>query len=270
MQLEKEDRRTSHSHALLSDAPPAHARAKKTVWKKEEYTMKKFLFAILLSVGSLLTTDTGVKWTTYPPLKQVSNLAPVLADIESHLPYRHPYRNPGDKVNWVHEGSHGIASDLRIKYHEPGFYELQDRAVLMKEPSCSLREVARLVPKSLRGRGYSLYLVRAQSDWNQQPTYVFDEWTAFTNGTQSRNEYGMKDRTDTVESMVEFIPYALCVLQASGNKDPQIRAFIKWEIERALKLYKESGVTVKTLDILRDSADAEYLRVFVRTCYGED
>lgn len=235
--------------------------------------MKRISFLLCVLVGCVLATpgiSAAPTWTNYPAIRSVGNLGPVLTDIESHLRAGHPYRNDDDKVNWVHEGTHGLASYLRNQYHRSGFYCLQNRAILMLEPSTTLDKVASAVPTSLRGRGYNLYLIHAQRDWQNQPTYVFDEWSAFTNGSEARNKRRTPNRTDTLQSMVEFIPYAICVLKASQTTDPQIREFVRWQIERALTIYNESGIRVETLNRFRKAPDAEHLRQFTRSCFGAD
>jgi hypothetical protein len=192
----------------------------------------------------------------------------VVSDIEGHLNPGHPYRS-SDRVGWVHEGTHGVNSQLRNTYKKPGFYVLEDRAVLLDEPNITLTDVANAVPKSLRGRGYALYLVRMAGSWNRQPTYVFDEWTAYTNGTEARYRRGIQERSDTIESMMDFSVYAICVPMVARSIDPQMRAFLMWHFERALSLYYASGDRpAESLTRLRTEADAESLRQFARHYFG--
>jgi len=199
--------------------------------------------------------------TNYPPLRNVGNLGPVVTDIESHLPAGHPYRD-NDRITWTHEGSHGIAGQLRNKCRQSGFYLLGNRAVLMHEPATTLSAVAAAVPLSLRGQVYRLYLVEGQRYWQNQPTYVFDEWVAYANGSEARQQLGIRDRAETVEYTLEFIPYSLCVAKASRSQDPQMKAFIRWHIERCL--------TFGNVNRLRTASDAEALRQFTRTYLGAE
>lgn len=205
-------------------------------------------------------------WTAWPPLRDAGNLGPVVTDIESHLPAGNPYR-ARDRVNWVHEGTQGIAGRLRDRFHRPGFYVLDNRAVLMHEAG-TLAAVAAAVPPSLRGPGYQLYLVSQQGYFGKQPTYVFDEWVAYTNGSAARLALKISDRTETVASMIEFVPYALCVPYATRSRDPQMQRFIAWQVERVLALHAESQIPCSTLDTLRTAADADRLRQFARRYFG--
>ena len=87
-------------------------------------------------------------------------LGKVLADIESKMPVGHQYKN-SDKITWGHETTHGINSRVRNFYHTAGnirnaFYCLDGKALLLSEPKgLFLHDVARKIPKSLRGKIYS-------------------------------------------------------------------------------------------------------------------
>ena len=207
-------------------------------------------------------------WTTFTPVRAVRDLGPVLTDVESHLPQGHPYANPGDIVNWVHEGSHGIASELRQVYGYAAFYVLNDRAVRITEPAITLSQVAREVPASLRGFNYRLYFVQQLADWNEHPTYPFDEWTAYTNGAEARLRRNIPDRDDTVRFCMEFMPYSICVAKAAHDAglpdDPQMKAFIQWQAARCIRL----GAEIKLTPPNMMSADAESLRDFCHLYFG--
>ncbi len=207
-------------------------------------------------------------FTNYLPIRNVGNLNGIIADIESHLPVGHPYRD-SDKITWVHEGTHGINSRLRNEFGRPGFYVLNNKAVLLKgEPRTTLTRVARLVPVSLRGDVYYLYLVEQRRWWDNQPSYIFDEWTAYINGTYARHWLHIQSRTETVNYMLEFVVYSTCVPWSAKSDDPQLRNFIMWQIKRSMKLYRAAGIKSTYLDRLRKSADATELRVYMRDYFG--
>ncbi len=209
-------------------------------------------------------------FTNYPSIRNVGNLNGVVADIESHLPVGHPYRD-SDLITWVHEGTHGINSQLRNKFRRPSFYVLGNRAILLKEePRTTLTRVSRLVPVSLRGDVYNLYLLKSRRYWENQPSYLFDEWVAYSNGTEARL-FGadvIYGREETVRYMIEFCVYSTCVAQSSKTTDPQVRAFIMWQIERSIILLRKSRIKSTYLDRLRRAADATELRVYMRDYFG--
>jgi len=201
-------------------------------------------------------------WTPALPIRTVPWLPDVVADVESHLPVGHPYKD-NDLITYVHESTHGINSLLRNLYRCPAFYCLNNKCVLMKEPDTTLSSVADAVPRSLRGIVYHLYLIQAQRWWNDQPTYILSEFSAYANGADARSQLGLKTHGET-QFAVEFIVYSSCLPLASKSTDPQMREFLRWQIERVLKLSGPSAY----LDKLRTTSDANDLRVFMKKYYG--
>jgi len=75
-------------------------------------------------------------------------------------------------------------------------------------------------------------------------------------------------RSETVKYMMEFIVYSSCVPWAAKSSDPQVKFLLKWQIERAIKLCRDSGVKADSLILLRTTPDAEKLRQYMRDYYG--
>ena len=197
------------------------------------------------------------KWVGYPAIRHVDHLGVVLSDIESHMPANHIYRD-SDKITWAHETTHGLASNIRQKFSKAGyvdikeellvfhsadringFYVLKDRAIVLHEPSGTLSQVAAAVPQGLRGDVYGLYLQRQASSWNNEPLYAFDEWCAYTNGSETRLDLKISGRAETVQYMMEFCLYAICLNKAL-NPDQEVKAFTKWNLERCMGVMKNN------------------------------
>lgn len=234
-------------------------------------------------------------WTNYPPLRTVndSSLGKVLADIDSHMPAGHIYRD-NDKITWGHETTHGINSQLRNKFQQGGvgwngqqwlvteqvringFYVLNNKAVIINEPKGTIREAAALVPQSLRGQTYKLYMVQQAGQWNDTPTYVFDEWVAYTNGSAVRLDLKITSRAETVLYMLEFNNYAIATAMACKTDDVQFKRFLMWHLERTMELYRQNlsvgDVSQATawIEKTRSSPDAEALRAFARQYFGAE
>ncbi len=173
--------------------------------------------------------------TVVTPLREVTAYAPILNDVYSQLSAGHDY-TCDDDITTVHEATHGINARLRGLYGKPSFYILNNQAITLDEPDGTLTMVAEQIPKNLRGNNYKLYLVDARRYWDGQPTYVFDEFVAYTNGAQARLDLGREDRIGVVKRMAEFLTYSICVPWAIESNDPRIRAFLRYQIDRALSL----------------------------------
>lgn len=235
------------------------------------------------------------EWTDFQPLRAAdTSLGKVLSDIESHMPAGHIYKD-SDKITWGHETSHGIASQLRQKHQRGfcsnwdgkkwwiveqqrinGFYVLNNRAVIIDEPNSTVSKAAALVPRSLRGGVYNLYMVQQAQSWNDTPLYVFDEWVAYGNGAAVRADLKIQSRQETVEFMLEFNNYAICLAMSCKSEDKQFKHFLMWNLERSMKLYEENrsiGDTSRStafLEKTKNSQDAEEMRQFARSYFGAE
>jgi hypothetical protein len=196
------------------------------------------------------------------PIRNAGDV-PIVSDVQSHLAAGNEYLE-ADQVGCVHESTHGVNGVLRNQYHQPAFYVLHNRAVLLKEPNTTLAVVAGQIPVSLRGMDYESHLIEMQRYWNDQPTYVFDEWVAYTNGAEARQVLGITARHETVELALEYCVYAAYVPQ-----DKQTKLFYRWQVERVMNLfYEHSGPPSAYLKNLREADDAAGLRKWLRDTYG--
>ena len=207
----------------------------------------------------------NAEWVEYGPLKNSPEYGPVVTDVEQHLPARHVYRDD-DKITWTHEGTHGIASQLRGKYQQPGFYLLNNNAYLLKEPKTTLAAVATKIPRSLRGAVYQLYCIDQQRYWNNEPSYLIDEWVAYLNGSLARRELGIEGRSETLRYLVEMAIYSTCVAQCVED-DGDLKAFLR-HMWRQTLLIVDSDVPV--LKRLRTDPDAAKLYAWMQTYFGAD
>lgn len=210
----------------------------------------------------------------YPIQKQVDpRLGAVLGDIESHIrETNHQMINWSDLVNCGHESTHLINSHLRSKFGKPAFYCLGGKCWVIERPYITLRQIYSYVPMSMRtDRAYN-YLVSQARDWNNEPLYCLDEWIAYTNGTAVKHDLKLWGRGGTTQFMFEFNIFAIALCQAAHN-DPkydhtQLKAFVKWNIERSFKLYDDEAKDILTQ--WRTNQDCENLREFARGYFGKD
>jgi hypothetical protein len=236
----------------------------------------------------------AVNWLSFAEqnTQSSSTWSSYMTDVIRHLPssYGNQYYD-SDKVTYVHETTHGINSHLRNYFNNTGkkangFYVGNDEGAIVVEPAIWKTDVNAYVPQSLRESRFDTYLVGA-TDWNDTPLYLFDEWVAYTNGTEAAvdlvNEGKWTDGWRDTFGSLEFTVYALAVGMAVEAKDPtyfasysQFREFLKWNAERAMSLYFAAHVMPEfKWDLvdnyyqkMKTSADAANMRSFVTNTYG--
>lgn len=238
----------------------------------------------------------GVDFTAYPKQRDEtdSSWGTVLTDIAQHTPPEYgDYYWSNDLVTAAHETTHGINADIRNDYNDTGarangFYVLEGRAVLVVEPDIRKSHVAPYVPEVLRGFRFDTYIT-GQTEWDDTPLYVWDEWVAYTNGGEVAVDlvesglwsYGWRDG---VAGQLEFTVYALAVGMAVKERDPayfaantQFREFLAWNARRAMDVYRRGAVMEEFAwddqdqfyTDLRTNAEAEEIREFARETFGE-
>lgn len=226
----------------------------------------RFTLMLVLHIISLATEPgDAVVWLNFPAQKaaNATHYGPVLTDIEEHLPahYGTQYRD-ADPVTWAHETTHGIHSELRNNYSKGGngFYCLNGRACLLKNPRVRLSQVAAFVPQQHRLMRFGTYLQSQASVWDDTPTYILDEWVAYTNGCAcaiDREKVGLSlnHGRDAIVGPVEFIPYVLALCLAIERHDPaylqgpdgtQFKELVAHELRRAVRLY-QAGMAMPRL-----------------------
>lgn len=203
------------------------------------------------------------------------------ADVINHCPKYKEYLVGSDKISSAHEVTHCINSDVRNAAggNVNAFYHMRDRAIVLPEPKCRKSDAVEFIPQSLRFSRYSTY-VSGQSEWDGQPLYLWDEWTAYLNGAitgidldarkeLSRDEYG----SDWVFAPLEFVTYGVAVLMAADKHDhldDLIIKFSRFILRRSFNTYF-NGKTVfpwQGLDDLytklKSGSEAASLRSFMQ------
>lgn len=191
-------------------------------------------------------------WIDVPvvrPMEQYKG-STVLADIESRMPANHQYAFPLMPMTWAHETTHGLNSNLRSG--KPGFnvfYVLNGKAMIIKEPRGRLFAVAKMIPPSLRGPSFQLYLIEQRRYWDDTPTYMLDEWVAYINGSCCGREVSENGWHFELLQAINFAVYSLAMAQSVSASDPtydhtQLREFVKYNAGRVRWLIdrlEESG-----------------------------
>lgn len=212
----------------------------------------------------------------------------VLGDIISHS-RQSPHGNGDGRSTNAHETSHGIHSEVRNEYIRKlgrrvnAFYCLEGRAVVVDEPKMRKRDVVPFVPQSLRSIRFNLYLI-GQTEWDDTPLYVCDEWQAYINGAacgvddvqHGRHREGW---TDGVFGTLEFSIYATALAMAVEKHDPdywknnkQFRAYVQFALHESYRIYMIGSKMEQfkwdkqdaLLERLRTSPDAAKMRDFLQ------
>lgn len=208
------------------------------------------MYTILLAL-LLTTAPDEPNWKTLKPTRTTThNVKGIIKDLETHLRPNHKNNYSGyEKMTWAHEATHGVNNDIRLfTYKYNAFYVGNDKYLLLKEPNITITQVAKTVPKALRTYNYDHYLVKQAQHWNDYPSYIAEEWTAFTNELVCASEYidDYKNirhtKTDSVRAFLQMATYSAFYVKAaydSGYKDEELKKYYKWNLVRGMKLYKQ-------------------------------
>ena len=216
--------------------------------KKEELLNLKEKFEKVEKIKNIEVKPEEIKrlepeFIVWKPIRTVTNVSKVLRDIDSHLTLGQYYDK--NKVTWAHEGTHFINANIRNSHKDftkvNGFYCLGDRGCVIYEPRTTIRSFAGIIPEGLRGPSYNLYLVQQTGGWNDRPLYLFDEWVAYTNGSEVGRELNHQGWYFELLQAHNFNVY--CMYLAMHVKkvcpdydDFQMKMFMMWNIERTFRL----------------------------------
>lgn len=256
----------------------------------------RFLLFLALCLTLQGTTLAEPTWLKVRKMRAFQNakLGAVLSDIESHMPEGHDYRFQGQPMTWSHETTHGLNGRLRMFFRGKGknyLYCLDSKCVEIAEPTCTLRDVAMSIPPSLRGPSYNLYMIQQGRYWNDTPSYVLDEWIAYTHGTMTGIAVDEDGWYYELLQANNFSVYAIAMAKAVKERDPsydhtQLREFMAWNIQRINSIMQ--GISSETrggrlgqnatpkqrsedyLNMLRKSPDANELREFAKSYFGTE
>jgi hypothetical protein len=180
----------------------------------------------------------------------------VYGDIISHSK-DNPYGDGHGRTTNAHETTHGINSEIRMAHPRQrvnGFYVLNGKGVVVEEPGIKMEHAVLFIPQNLRSYRYGLYMEEQIKQWNDMPTYICDEWTAYVNGgscavddvNQGKHTEGW---TDGVSGCLDFSVYTVSLCMAIKKHDPeywndksQFRNFVIWQMKRAQAVFLKGRV----------------------------
>jgi len=211
-------------------------------------------------------------------------------DVLAHSVER-PFGNAHGRPTNVHETVHGIHATYRNKLFTEGrrrincLYMGDGLIAVVKEPEFLIRNVQRHIPPSLRGYRYPLYFVKQLGDWDDEPLYIWDEWTAYICGGESAVDdhqvKGITDDCDAVSGCLEFSIYAVATYLTARERVPdyverhgQFRAVLSHNLMRAEAAFDAGRYVFRNTKQerlyrnLQTCPDAEPIRTVLRDEFG--
>jgi len=158
----------------------------------------------------------------------------------------------------------GPVINERIKLgHINACYCLAGRGWRHEEPSFKLNDIAQAVPQELRGMSYQLYLVQQQQYWNNEPLYVFDEWSAYLNGLSTALDHddGGDGQFSDLLQAIEFMGYSYVLAEVAEDRsqiDNNVLDLICFQTMRTFELFEKAKGTR-----LRESRCEEHIKKVV-------
>lgn len=191
------------------------------------------------------------QWSKYPAVRNygLGAKSKSYVDIINHYGKR---LNERSLLTDAHETTHMINNDIRnaSKPGSCGLYVCEDRSIVFPQPKFRKSAIAEHIPQELRGFRFKTY-ISGQTEWDDSPLYVYDEWVAYCNGGQVGVELVKagaynEGACDGVSGCLEFSIYAVATVLAVKKNDPgylascpQFMAFTAWNIERSAAIFKE-------------------------------
>lgn len=184
-----------------------------------------------------------------------------------------------------HESTHRLNNQLRNARGGSAdccFYMFNGKAGYCREPGGFRKsQVAQYVPNSLRESRFRTY-VQGAGDWDDKPSYIAEEWSAYINDAAINVEdHGKGFKTDQVDcatGALEMGIYTIALCMAvekyapeSWADDAQFKAIMKHQWVRAKEVYDKAAplwpfhTQDELLKSLRTSPDAEAMRQFIKT-----
>lgn len=171
----------------------------------------------------------GIDFINIPTYRNIEDKGSIYKDVLDHSKQK-PFGDDGGRNVNVHETAHGIHSDYRNEYQKKLGYELNalyclnGKIILVKEPKTTIRHIIPLVPEKLRSYRWQLYFVEQLPHWDDKPTYILDEWTAYILGSKCAVDDHIKGikthKSDAISGCLDFSIYATAFAMSVKKYDP--------------------------------------------------
>lgn len=186
---------------------------------------------------------------------------------------RKPFLDKGKETN-AHETTHMINSEYS-NFRKRAFYMFPDKIFYLEEFNFKKSDIVKNIPKSIiiKNLNYNTYIIGAR-DWNDNPSYILNEWVAYINGCSIHVELCLLNKEDKglineSSGALEFAIYSLALYLTAMEKDPskldiKFDEFMSFNLERTEYLLKQNikrdDIEKKMLKILKENKDLEKIR----------
>ena len=212
-----------------------------------------FSINVALLISPLLEREANVEQVDFIEVNQVSNIVQENSVYAGIINYSHdPTLDIKNRMTCAHETTHMINAGLRNSLKKGKninvFYLPTGWACVIEEPNMRKSQVAQFIPSNVRGYRYSTYVTGA-TEWDNQPLYLVDEWSAYINGAMvgiddvNNNRY-TDGWTDGVSGCLELSLYCVALSMAIEeydrdywNNNDHFKSFMKWNLQRAYNTY---------------------------------
>jgi len=212
-----------------------------------------FSINVALLISPLLEREVNVEQVDFIEVNQVSNIVQENSVYAGIINYSHdPTLDIKNRMTCAHETTHMINAGLRNSLKKGKninvFYLPTGWACVIEEPNMRKSQVAQFIPSNVRGYRYSTYVTGA-TEWDNQPLYLVDEWSAYINGAMvgiddvNNNRY-TDGWTDGVSGCLELSLYCVALSMAIEeydkeywNNNDHFKSFMKWNLQRAYNTY---------------------------------
>ena len=212
-----------------------------------------FSINVALLISPILEREANVEQVDFIEVYQVSNIVKENSVYAGIINYSHdPTLDIKNRMTCAHETTHMINAGLRNSLKKGKninvFYLPTGWACVIEEPNMRKSQVAQFIPSNVRGYRYSTYVTGA-TEWDNQPLYLVDEWSAYINGAMvgiddvNNNRY-TDGWTDGVSGCLELSLYCVALSMAIEEYDKEywnnnvhFKSFMKWNLQRAYNTY---------------------------------
>ena len=212
-----------------------------------------FSINVALLISPILEREANVEQVDFIEVYQVSNIVKENSVYAGIINYSHdPTLDIKNRMTCAHETTHMINAELRNSLKKGkninAFYLPTGWACVIEEPNIRKSQAAQFIPSNVRGYRYSTYVTGA-TEWDNQPLYLVDEWSAYINGAMvgiddvNNNRY-TDGWTDGVSGCLELSLYCVALSMAIEEYDKEywnnnvhFKSFMKWNLQRAYNTY---------------------------------